>query len=269
MSRTEYRPDTRTDLTSIHLATVKRDVSISLKTMDKTLKRAVRLHNQVGRKVPEDEEEKEDTPTSANPSARPEVGRVRPKSAAPPARKAAPGKAAPASGGPRPRSAAADRNVNAKIFEMRMKEKPSSLPAARPTSAPHFNPAATDPTSAASLRKSQPRPISAAQLTRARDQNTPITERALLVMTLLGSPAGNTLAATLMTKAVRAEIRRLSKTKREAKQKKFKEKRVDNEKKRIDEILAKDWNLRMEKLKEMGKTAQDKERRTQGLLVYE
>ncbi|GMH53124.1 hypothetical protein TL16_g01379 [Triparma laevis f. inornata] len=103
---------------------------------------------------------------------------------------------------------------------------------------------------------------------RARHKQTTKREKAKIVMELLGSVAGNTLAATLMSKDMKAEILRMSQEKRNLKQNKNKKRRKDIEKKRLDDIYAKDWNLRMEKLKSENLDKQNKMKRKEIFLKF-
>ncbi|GMI03605.1 hypothetical protein TrRE_jg8628 [Triparma retinervis] len=111
------------------------------------------------------------------------------------------------------------------------------------------------------------RPRSAAMARKAKDTSVSKREKALLVQQLLGSVAGNTLASPLMTKDMRVEIFKMSSEKRMNKAKKFKKKRVEMEKKRIDDIYQKDWNMRMLRLKAMNRSQQDRENRGRQLLA--
>jgi len=111
------------------------------------------------------------------------------------------------------------------------------------------------------------RPRSAAMARRAKDRTISTREKAEIVQQLLGSVAGNTLVSPLMSKDMKTEIFKMSSEKRVKKAKRFKKKRVEMEKKRIDDIYAKDWNLRMERLKAMKKSQQDKEMRVRHMLV--
>jgi len=61
------------------------------------------------------------------------------------------------------------------------------------------------------------RPKSAALLERAREKGVSVQEKAMIVMEMLGSKEGNTLAACLMDANVKKEIRNYHREKRELK----------------------------------------------------
>ena len=67
---------------------------------------------------------------------------------------------------------------------------------------------------------------------------------------------------------MKLEMMKIASENRNKKQKMFKKKRRDMEKNRIDDIYAKDWNLRMEKLKSETLQRQNLVKRQQEFLKF-
>jgi len=266
---------------------VKKQVSEKLSLMTSKLKTAVRLHNAI--KSPHNKEdervEEEEVKVRGSKDKRGEGGKPKPASYG--SRRGGAKKSRPKSA-PMKRDPGGSRNftlrtnraaaeVDRKLIVRRQQEeqrkaevKNGGNSQKRPMSAAPV--LQRQGTSEASLNKvgtmrPKARPRSAAMARKAKDKTISNRDKALIVQQLLGSVAGNTLASPLMTKDMKKEIFKMSSEKRVMKAKKFKKKRVLMEKKRINDIYEKDWNMRMERLKAMNKSQQDRENRGRQLLV--
>ncbi|GMH70384.1 hypothetical protein TrST_g4889 [Triparma strigata] len=296
--RRERFDSSQGDVLDIQSSTMKAQVEGKLKKLSQTVSNAVKRHNSLQskkQKGKEAEKEEGEMGNQKDHESRPgSPPKTRPKSAA---QKLSRGKTMM-----RPKSAPLGRDaqqsslnqpasrVERKIWEVKQErvnqqlEKKKAEQKAdwvakankdnnsktkeRPQTANATTRTGTSAFEAPEKMKSKARPRSAAMADRARNRKTTKREKATIVMELLGSVAGNTLAATLMSKDMKSEILKMGQEKRNLKQKTFKKRRKDMEKKRLDDIYAKDWNLRMERLKSENLGKQNKMKRQESFLKY-